>query len=221
MSLTVYQLPHSPFCIPITAALRACGVPFETRDVPNWDRSEIINLTRGAYYQVPLLVHDGKPVFESSPESQEIPRYIDRTFARGRLFPDHLEGLQGIMVDHLENDVEGVTFRLVDPYYVDSIQNLVGRTMTIRHKERKFGRGCVEAWRREAAELRVQADGLLSRFERMLEHSPFLFGEAPVYSDFLLFGVIGNMTWNGWNKLSDSQPALQRWEGAIKDFRYR
>ena len=36
MSLTIYQMAYSPFCIPITAALRACGVAFETREVPNW-----------------------------------------------------------------------------------------------------------------------------------------------------------------------------------------
>jgi len=165
-------------------------------------------------------VHDGKSVYESTPDSQEIPRYVDRTFAHGHLFPERLEGLQGIVIDHLEDDVEGVTFRLVDPYYVDSIPDLVGRTMTIRHKERKFGRGCVESWRNDAPALRAQADRLLSRFDKILAHSPFLFGDTPVYSDFLLYGIIGNMTWNGWNKLSDSQPALRRWETAMRDFRY-
>jgi glutathione S-transferase len=220
MSLTIYQLPHSPFCIPITAALRTCGVAFETRDVPNWDRREIIELTGGTYYQVPLLVDDGKLVFESTPDSQDVARYVDRTFAGGRLFPEKLEGLQAIVVDFLENDVEGVTFRLVDPFYVDSINDLVGRTMTIRHKERKFGRGCVEAWRRDAVVLRAQADCLLGRFEQTLQHSRFLFGDAPVYADFLLLGVIGNMTWNGWNTLSDAQPALKRWQAELQAFRW-
>ena len=28
MSLTVYQMAYSPFCIPITAALQACGAEF-------------------------------------------------------------------------------------------------------------------------------------------------------------------------------------------------
>jgi glutathione S-transferase len=49
MSVTIYQMAHSPFCIPITRALDVCGVPFETREVPNWDRSEILRLTNGTY----------------------------------------------------------------------------------------------------------------------------------------------------------------------------
>ena len=55
MNLTVYQLEHSPYCIPITRALGALGVPFATRNVSNADRREVIELTRGGYYQVPVL----------------------------------------------------------------------------------------------------------------------------------------------------------------------
>ena len=220
MSLVVYQLAHSPYCIPITAALRACGTDFETREVPNWDRREIITLTGGASYQVPTLLHDGRPIFETAADSQDVARYIDANFAGGRLFPERLEGLQAILIEHLEDDVEGVTFRLVDPHYLDSIPDLVARTMVIRHKERKFGRGCVEAWRREAPALRVEADRLLKRFDQMVEHSPFLLGAAPVYADFLLYGIIGNMTWNGWNSLSADQPSLIRWTERLRDFRF-
>jgi glutathione S-transferase len=190
MSVLVYQLAHSPFCIPVTAALYSCGVSFEKREVPNWDRSEIIRLTNGAYYQVPLLVHDGKPVFESAVDSQDIPRYVD------------------------------VSFRLVDPFYLDSITDLAERTMVLRHKERKFGRGCEEAWRREAKALRAEADRLLGRFEATLQYTPFLFGDTPVYADYLLYGVIGNMTWKGWNKLSEKQSALRAWVERVKEFRF-
>ncbi len=220
MSVSIYQLAHSPFCIPITAALQSCGVPFETHEVPNWDRSEIIRLTNGAYYQVPLLVHDGKAVFETAGDSQDISRYVDVTFAKGKLFPQQLEGLQAIVIDYLENEVEAVTFRLVDPFYIDSITDLVGRTMTVRHKERKFGRGCVEAWRQDAKTLRAAADRLLGRSEAMLQYTPFLFGDTPVYADYLLYGIIGNMTWKGWNKLSEEQPALRAWMARLAEFRF-
>src|SRR5687767_13390621 len=77
MSLTIYQMEYSPFCIPITAALRASGAEFETREIPNWDRTELLRLTNGAYYQVPVLVHDGHVVTESSAESEDIARYVD------------------------------------------------------------------------------------------------------------------------------------------------
>ncbi len=220
MDLLVYQLAHSPYCIPITTALQSCGTAFDTREVPNWDRGEVIRLTGGVSYQVPLLVHGGAPIFETAPDSQNIARYVNEKFAGGRLFPARLEGLQAIVIEHLEDKVEGVTFRLVDPFYLDQIKDLVGRTMTLRHKERKFGSGCVEQWRANAGPLRAEADRLLVPYESTLRHTPFLLGEAPVYADFLLYGVLGNMTWNGWNQLSSQQSALAEWRERLQSFRF-
>jgi glutathione S-transferase len=215
------QMAHSPFCIPVSQILTVCGAEFTTREVSNADRSEILRLTNGAYYQVPILIHGGQIVFESGPATQDVARYLDQKFAGGRLFPEHLAGLQAIVIDYLENEVEGVTFRLVDPAYLDSIPDVAERGLIIRHKERKFGRGCVEAWRQDAASLRAEADRMLERFELTLRHSPFHFSNAPVYSDFLLFGILGNLTYNGWNQLDpEKQRALLRWQEAMRALRW-
>src|SRR5438105_2217852 len=93
---TIYQLEHSPYCIPIVAILRALDAPLREVNVPNADRSEIIRLTNGAYYQVPVLVDNERVIFESSPESQDVARYVDDHFAAGRLFAARLEGVQAI-----------------------------------------------------------------------------------------------------------------------------
>lgn len=216
--VTVLEFAHSPFCIPITQILTAAGVDFTRREVSNADRSEILQLTGGAYYQVPVLIHDGRIIFESGSATQDVAHYVDKHFAGGRLFPERLDGLQGIVIDYLEDNVEGVTFRLVDPYYLDAIESVTERGMIIRHKERKFGRGCVEAWRENAASLRAEADRLLHRFELTLRYSPFLFGDAPVYSDFLLFGILGNLTYKGWNQLNpETQGALIQWQQRMRD----
>ena len=211
MSLTVYQMAYSPFCIPITAALRACGAEFTTREIPNWDRSELLRLTDGAYYQVPVLVHDGRIVIESSGGSEDIAHYVDQHFAGGRLFPERLDGLQQILIEFLSDDVEFHTFRLLDPYTRDGITDPVARGSYLRHKERKFGRGCVDQWRREAGAIRAEADRLLERFEITLRYFPFLFGAAPVYSDFLLYGVLGNLTYGGHHQLQPEQACLRDW----------
>ena len=116
MSLTVYQLEHSPYCIPITRALGALDQPYETRNVPNGDRREVIEITNGAYYQVPVIVHDGKIVFESSSSSIDVARYVDGALGGGRLFPSDWEGLQRIVIPYIEDNVESVTFKLVDPF---------------------------------------------------------------------------------------------------------
>ena len=144
MSTTVFQMAHSPFCIPITQALRACGVAFETREVSNADRSEILRLTGGAYYQVPVLLHEGQTIFETAADSQDVARFLDRTWAGGQLFPARLDGLQAIVIDFIENEVEARTFKLVDPHYLGAMSDVAERGMIVRHKERKFGRGCGE-----------------------------------------------------------------------------
>jgi glutathione S-transferase len=220
MALSLHEMPHSPFCIPISRMLDAAGVPFDRVNVPNWDRRAVLELTGGRYYQVPVLVHDGRVIFESAGDSQDVARYVDHTFCGGRLFPKEQEGLQQILISHLENDVEGVTFRLTDIHYIPTIASVCERGMVIRHKERKFGPGCVDAWRRDQESLRAQAEGLLARFDGMLGGQHFLLGERPLYTDFLLYGIVGNYTFNGWNELPERMPALIEWTERMSAFRF-
>ena len=220
MSLVVYQLVHSPYCIPITRALDALSVSFATREVPNHDRGEIINLTKGAYYQVPLLVHNDTPIYETSGDSLEIAHYVDRVFAQGRLFPEKYEGLQRLIVPHIEGEIEGTTFKLIDPFYVQSIEDLVARTMTRRHKERKFGLGCVEKWAQEHPQLLPEAVRLLTPYDLLARQNPFLLSDQPVFADFALFGVLGNLTYRDHNTIPTSLDALADWYQRMKTFQF-
>ena len=52
MNLAVHQFAFSPYCIPITASLDACGVAFSTVEVPIHRRDEIISLTKGRYWEI-------------------------------------------------------------------------------------------------------------------------------------------------------------------------
>jgi glutathione S-transferase len=220
MPLIIYQLEHSPYCIPITRALGALGKPFATRNVSNADRREIIEITDGAYYQVPVVSHDGKVIFESSPTSIDVARYVDRSFASGRLFPAGSEGLQRIVIPYIEDNVESVTFKLVDPIYLREIEDPVERAMVRRHKERKFGPGCEERWERDRPGLQTEAERLLTPFELALAHRPFLFGDQPIFSDFALFGVLGNLTYRQYNSLPATLKNLARWFERMRTFQY-
>ena len=220
MSVILYQMPHSPYAIPIRQALIACGVSPEIRDVPNWDRGEIIRLTGGASYQIPLLVHNERTIFESEWDSLDVARYVDATWGTGRLFPEFLSAANLCLIEWIEDAVEAYTFKLADVQYVPSIEDIVARTMVVRHKERKFGKGCVEQWTQGAEAIRAELDRLLSRCETTLRHSPFLLGTTPVYADFALFGVLGNLTHNGWNQLSSDQHALQQFADRLQAWRF-
>jgi glutathione S-transferase len=219
MKTILHELLHSPFCIPIAQALRAAGVDYESREVPNWDRSELLRLTNGAYYSVPVLQHGDGIAFESGTDTQDVAQYVDRTWFGGRLFPEAIEAAHQCMIEFLENEVEARTFKLVDIHWIPTVPDVAHRGMVIRHKERKFGRGCVDAWRRDAAAIRAELDRLLVRFEASLRHQAFLFGDAPVYADFLLFGVLGNLTYNDWNRLSPGQRAIAAWRERLAAWR--
>ncbi len=220
MSIQVYEMAHSPYCIPITQALTAFGIDFDRVSVPNWDRGEVIRLTQGAYYQVPVLRHDEKVVYETSSNSLDIARYVDLNFAEGRLFPREYAGIHEIAIDFIENDLELLTFKLVDPSYCDSIDNIENRIQVIRHKERRFGRGCVDEWKNSKPLIRAKADELLTRFQAALMTKPFLFGETPIYADFALYGIIGNMTYQGWNELGEAQSDLKDWAKRVENYRF-
>jgi glutathione S-transferase len=220
MRLTIYQLEHSPYCIPISRALGALGLEFEERNVANGDRREIIELTNGAYYQVPVLVHDGEAIFESSPTSIDVARYVDKRFAGGRLFPSEFEGLQRIVIPYIEDNVESVTFKLVDPFYLRDIEDPIERSMVRRYKERKFGPECEEHWMLQHDALFSEAERLLEPFDISLARQSFLFGDAPIYSDFALFGVLGNMTYRHYNSLPASLANLRGWFEKMRTFKF-
>ncbi len=124
---------------------------------------------------------------ESSGESLDVARHVDRKYARGRLFPKALEAANVCLTRFIENELEGAGFKLADPFYVASISDPLARALIVRHKERAFGRGCVAAWKRDRKALAARFDALLEEFETTLKQMPFLLGEAPVYADFALF----------------------------------
>ena len=217
MNTVLYEMAHSPFCIPIARVLESFGIPFERREIPNWDRSELLRLTDGAYYAVPVLAHNGGIVWDGD---ESLAAYLDRTIAGGRLLPAHLTAAQDCIIDIIEQQLEDRTFKLVDIHYVPAIADITHRGMVIRHKERKFGRGCIDAWRRDAVQIRAEADQLLARFETTLRVQPFLLGGQPVYADFLLFGILGNLTYKGWNSLHPGQTALMDWQSRMATFRW-
>ena len=219
-ALTIYEMVHSPYCIPITQALTALGHTYERVSVPNWDRSEIIRLTDGAYYQFPLLKHGDRMIYERDDQSLDIAEYVDAEFGQGRLFPEETAGLQQVLVQHIENEIEGYTFKLCDIHYLPTIEDPIGRAMSVRHKERRFGRGCVDAWRESASVLRQELESLLARFDRTLQHRPFLMGNTPQYVDFALFGVIGNYTYRGYNTLPPELSALTGWHDRLGKYRF-
>lgn len=209
--LELYEMQHSPYCIPIVRMLEACAVVFERREIPNWDRREIARLTSGRYYQVPVLMDDGEAVFDLSDDPYRVARHLDVRHCGGRFFPEEWTGVNEILAGEFENRFEGAGFKLCDIHYVPGIKDVGERAMVIRHKERRFGVGCLDQWRQEESTLRAAFEALLEPLDRRLSASPFLLGDQPLFADLALYGVLGNYTFKGWNELPARLGAVRDW----------
>lgn len=206
--LTLIQFPWSPFCITIRRILERHRIPFRLQNIAYHERAPIIKATKGLGYTVPCLIDGKQAVCDSKDFGQEVARYLDRR-NKLKLFPKEFEGLQLILSHYIENDLEGVGFKVNDSYVIPS-RPLVERVMLIRHKERKFGKGCLQEWTSHRKHLSARFAELLVPIDNMLAHSPFLLTDRPLFVDCNLYGVIENYLFNGKTRLPNLKH-LRRW----------
>jgi glutathione S-transferase len=207
--IELIQFEYSPFCIVQRRILEYAGVSFKPTNIPNSDRSLVWRLTRERYYGVPVI-RDGKSViFEMGEESQVIAKYVDSKLKLG-LFPWELEGVQGILWRYIENEIEGACFRLNDIYWRENVP-AAEQLSFLRHKERKFGRGCIDQWRAQQKDLLAQLEQRLIPFEEMLAYKPFLLDQQPRFVDFDLYGMLGNFLYSGHYRLPAAHAHLRQW----------
>jgi glutathione S-transferase len=207
--IELVQVPYSPFCIVQRRILEYAGEKFKITNIPNGDRSLIWKLTRERYYQVPVL-KDGKTiVFETDDTSQVIAKYISEKFALG-LFPREWIGVQQVLWRYIENDIEGFTFKLNDIHWQENVPK-GDRLLFVRHKERKFGRGCLEQWATQQRDLLNGLEKALTPCEQMLNEKQFLLGNRPLFVDFDLYGMLGNFLYSGHYQLPAAHTQLREW----------
>lgn len=207
--IELVQFPWSPFCIVQRRILEYSGAPFKMVNVPSMDRSLVWKLTRQRYYGVPIIRDGRNVVFEMSEDSQVIAKYLDSKLQLG-LFPAELEGVQSIVWRYIESEVEGVCFRLNDIYWREFVPK-PDRLSFLRHKERKFGAGCIEKWQAEQKILLQQLEQRLIPFEEMVMHKAYLLGERPHFLDFDLYGMLGNFLFTGHYRLPPAHSNLKKW----------
>ncbi len=207
--IELIQFPWSPFCIVQRRILEFSGARFKIVNVPNTDRSLVWKLTKGRYYGVPII-RDGKSViFEVSEDSQVIAKYLDEKLSLG-LFPWDLEGVQSIIWRRIESDIEEPCFKLNDIHWQKMVPPSE-QLAFLRHKERKFGRGCINQWRAQQKQLLAQLEERLTVFEEMLIHKPFLLDNHPRFVDFDLFGMLENFLYSGRYRLPAAHTRIKKW----------
>lgn len=216
--IELIQFPYSPFCIVQRRILQYSGHKFNIINIPNTDRSLVWKLTKQRYYAVPIIRDEKAVVFETDANSQVIAKYIDQKFAL-ELFPPEWEGLQTLVWTHIENELEDLGFRLNDAYYKENVP-VSERLPFIRHKERKFGRGCLDKWAEEQKAMVAQLEEKLLHYEQMLATRPFLLDHKPRFVDFDLFGILGNYLYSGHYQLPSSYNRLQQWYAIMSKIKF-
>jgi glutathione S-transferase len=217
--IELIQFPWSPFCIVQRRILEYAGVRFKIVNIPNGDRSRVWKLTKERYYGVPVI-KDGKTVvFEMSDDTQVIAKYLDDKFKLG-LFPRELEGVQSILWRHIESEIEGPCFKLTDIHWQEIVPKS-DQLLFLRHKERKFGRGCLDQWRALEGELLKQLEQRLIPFEEMLMYRPFLLEARPRFVDFDLYGMLGDFLYTGHYELPAAHTQIKKWYGRMAELKMK
>ncbi len=207
--IELIQFPWSPFCIVQRRILEFSGTRFKIVNIPNGDRSLVWKLTKQRYYGVPII-KDGKSViFEVNEESQVIAKYIDSKLKLG-LFPWELDGVQSIVWRYIEAEIENIGFKLNDVYWREMVP-ASDQLRFLRHKERKFGRGCINKWRAERKEMLAQLEDKLIPFEEMLLYKPYLLDQRPRFVDFNLYGMLANFLYSGHYRLPAAHTQIKDW----------
>jgi len=208
--IELIQFAWSPFCLVQRRILEFSGVRFKTTNLKlTGDRSLVWKLTKERYYGVPVIRDGRNVVFETDEDSQVIGKYLDQKLGLG-LFPADLEGEQSILWRYVENEIEGLTFKLNDAYYRENVAK-ADQLSYLRHKERKFGRGCLDHWLAQQKPMLAQLASRLLPFEEMVSYRPFLLGNRPRFIDYDLMGMLDNFLYSGHYRLPANRPQLQKW----------
>lgn len=115
--------------------------------------------------------------------------------------------------------MESVGFKLNDIGYESWLADPYDRAMFLRHKERKFGAGCIGRWRDQKGELRHSLEERLAPLDQILPQRKFLIDDRPRFVDFDLFGVLGNYTFSGKNDIPSGFGNLRRWDSEMARYR--
>ena len=209
LMIELIQFPWSPYCIVQRRILEYSGVPFKVVNVPNGDRSLVWKVTKQRYYQVPVLRRGTTVLFETGDNSQVIAKYLDDLLHLD-LFPERWAGVQDLIWPNIENEVEGIGFKLNDIHWEEFVP-ASDRLRFLRHKERRFGRGCIDLWRSQQKTLLADLAQRLLPYDQMLSTRPFLLDEQPRFVDFDLLGILDNFLYSGHYRLPASHRRLQKW----------
>ncbi|HEY4119065.1 MAG TPA: glutathione S-transferase family protein [Byssovorax sp.] len=184
--IRLHSFWYSPYVAKVRKCLELKGLAFEVVEVPYLDRRELCALTRG-YIHVPVLEDGAKVVTDSA----RIAAYLDEAYA-----PSLREDPVAVVVEQwAEGPLEDAAFRVAAPGMEDRFAGLQGgredaRAIWRLMKERRYGAGALDAWRRDADALGALLEEALAPVVAVAARRPFFLGDAPTLADAALYGQL-------------------------------
>lgn len=206
MAIRLHQFLHSPYAAKVRKCLELKGLAFETVEVPYMDRRELTALAGGVF--VPVIEDGGKAMAESA----RITAYLDEQYAPSlRANP-----LAVVLEAWADNVLEDVAFRIASPGIQDRFPELQGgrrdaAAMFRLLKERKFGPGCIEAWRAAQGTLTERLRELLRPIEAAIADRGFILGASPSLADAAVWGELWMLDVAFPGYVERSVPGLDEW----------
>jgi glutathione S-transferase len=213
--MRLFQFSYSPFATKVAKVLAWKGIACEAVEVPYLDRRALLAVTGGSVH-VPVLEHDGEVVKDSA----AITAWLDARFAPSL----RTDPLAVVLEQWADGVLEDQAFRLASPGLEERIAGWNGGradapAMFRIVKERRFGPGCIDAWRADRAGFADRVCGLLEPLGRALATRPYLLGETPSVADAAVFGQLHMIECGLPGFAAERLPAFGPWLARVRDAR--
>lgn len=212
--MQLHRFEYSCYARFVQSVIELAGVPCELVDVAFGDRDALATLT-GGYIQVPVLVTDGGAVLTDSRRIVETLVRDDARFAP--LVPAAHAGPIWAYVDWMASGFEDVCFRIATPGLRHRFKTAWERALFVFIKERKYGSGCVDAWKRDGDALFARVVELLQPTVATLAERPFLFGGSPTVADAALHGQLVMLDFGAADRVAALPPEILAWKHRFEE----
>lgn len=205
--ITLYRFPYSCYALKVQLLLQHLKLPYQVKDVPFGDRSELVAVTGGRVI-VPAIKHEREDGTEKVVvESRDICRYL-LGLTPNNLAPPNLQALIWAFNDWADTTLEDPLFKIVTPEIAARFENDTDRAMFIFVKERRYGSGCADTWAKQKPELLKQIQHLMTDTLLSIAHQGFVAAEQVTMADIALVGHLSMVEWAAPEVIEAIDPLL-------------
>jgi len=206
VTVLLYDLPISHYCVKAKRILAYKGVEFQTERAPYHDRQDLLAVSGQDY--VPYLLWEDKGV-----AWYDIPDFVESKKPDPTLYPGKQRNLARILDSWAHDVVEEAVWKCVVFDAPKTFSDPREQWVFVELQERK--RGPLEVMGLRKQEFLKGLVNVLKPAEDRLAESPFLLGEKPSLADFALFGATEPLPYTG-NPIPRELPHLKAWRDRVE-----